>query len=216
MKKFISLAAVLIMVAALFSGCGKQKKLLGAWEQRLDLSQWVQAILEEKQLGGDFSVSDFEVPARLEFFADGTFRLQLDQTQLSQQADTLITQLEDGLLSLLQAQLKEQQMDIPMEELLDASGLTNDALTQQLRQQFPKENLLEQLNNSTALSGHYKLKSDKLLLAKDKDSLDKDCYILCDLKGTSLTLQEAAGLEEFLKGNEIFKSLPLQFTKAAA
>lgn len=215
MKKLISLAAVLAVVAALFSGCGKQKKLLGVWERKADLSQAVQTLLQEAKLGGDFSVSDFAVTARLEFFTDGTFRLALDQDRLSLQTDTLLTQLEDGLLGMLQDQLG-QQVDIPVEELLAASGLNKDALTQQLRQQFPKETFLEQLNQFTALSGSYKLKGDKLLLAKDKDSLDKNCYLLCALEETSLTLQEPTGLEGFLEGNEIFKSLPLQFTKAAA
>ena len=214
MKKYISLILVVSLCLCLFSACGAKRQLLGTWEYTVDLSEAVQYILTEEQLGEGVTVSDFTVTAQLRFFKNGDFWLQLDEEQLTAQTDALLTKLEDHLIDTLQVQLGEQQVSIPIEELLTMSGFNKDVLIQQLRQQFPTQLLTEQLGNRTTLAGCYQLKGDKLLLGPDKDSLRKDCYITYVLKDNTLELSEAVGENIFLEGNLVLGTLPKTFTKS--
>ena len=212
MKKWICLVLALVLTAMLFTGCGAKKKLLGVWSCTVDLSGEAQKILEESGLGGAFTVTDFAVTATLEFGKDDLFRLRLDPEDLDARLDVLLADLEEGLLELLQVQLGEK-VDISLEEILTMSGQNKEALTQQLRQQFPVEDFRQRLEEITALSGSYKVKKEQLLLGADADSLEEDwgiSYVVED-GVLQLALPEVPGT--FTAGNRILEQLPLEFTK---
>lgn len=213
MKRFVSLVLVLILAAAVFTGCGEQKKLLGAWECTVDLSSTVQQLLDQEMLGGEFDVSGFSVTARLTFLEDGTFRLEPDRQKLAAAFDTLLKDLENGLIDMLQAQLKEQGLNISVEELLALSGLELSDLTEQLRQSFEEESFLEDLSGVATLEGFYQVKKDKLLFCADEETKIDDIYTLYTVEDGVLTLSTHVGENTFLGDNLILSTAPVVFTK---
>lgn len=212
MKRWICLVLVLVMTAMLFAGCGEKKKLLGTWVCTVDLTEEVQTLLDGIQLGGEFSVSDFQVKATLEFDKDDRFRLQLDFQDLEEQLDGLVADLEKDLIALLQTQLGER-LEISIEELLDMASIDAASLTEALREQFPVEDIRQALEEMTVLTGSYKVKKDKLLLGPDEDSLKIVPGIPYVLEEGVLELLPPEELDLFVTESRLLKALPLRFTK---
>ena len=176
MKKSICFLLTLVMVAALLCGCGEKKKLLGTWECTMDVSQLAKQLLDDQGLGEDFEIPGFAVTASLTFLKDNTFRLELDQQKLADSVAVLEENLAEGLLSMLQAKLQEQGLQIDIAELLNQSGLEQSALTQQLTQSFDETAFLEVLTGQLTVEGYYRVKGDKLLLCNDAEMKLKDVY----------------------------------------
>ena len=213
MKKLLCMIMVLIMMAALIAGCGEQKKLLGSWEYTLELSDLIRQKLEEVAPEADFPVGDFAVTAQLTFEKDGTFVVQLDQNELSAAVDALMAQLEDGLMEMLQSQLEEQGLTISVDELLALSGLSQEELTEQLRQSFDADGFMEQLSDKAALKGFYQVKGDKLLFCADAETKLDAVYTLYTVEENILTFHTHVGDNAFLQENLILGAAPVEFTK---
>lgn len=214
MKRFLCIALVLILAATVLTGCGARQKLLGTWETALDFSPLVAEALNARELGADLPISDFMVTAQLTFLKDGSFRMELEKQKLQSAFDALLAQLEQGLLSLIENQLKEEGLALSVADLLSMSDLTKEDLTEQLRQSFAQINFQQTLEEQVALTGYYKLSGKKLFLYDDPEGETDRFYMTCSLEGGVLTLSESAG-ESPLTEHLVLKTLPLTFTKAS-
>lgn len=213
MKRYICLLLVLVMMMTLLSGCGAKKKLLGVWETKLDISPLVGQMLADAQLGGDHTVTGFEITGRLEFFKDNTFILQLDPDTLSMALDKLLTELEQGLLDLLQSQLQEQGLSLPIGDLLTSSDLTPGDLTDRLRQHLEQKDFSGSLYQQSSLQGFYRLKGDKLLFCGDEETKLDDTFLRYTLEANTLSFTEAVGENAFIADNLLLGATPITFTK---
>ena len=213
MRKFASYVLVLVMLAALFSGCGEQKKLLGTWECTVDVSDVILQLLDAQKLSSELDISGFAVTAQLSFLEDNTFRLELDQQKLAASFDTLLQELEDGLIGLLQEQLGVQGLGITVEELLALTGLTKEDLTEQLRRSLDGDQLMQALSAELLLEGFYQVKGDKLLFCADEETKLENVYTLYTVEETVLTLSTHVGENSFLGEHSILRTAPVTFTR---
>ncbi len=213
MKKIVSLVLVLILAVTALTGCGEKKKLLGTWECTMDVSQLAKQLLDDQGLGEDFEIPGFAVTASLTFLKDDTFRLELDQQKLADSVAVLEENLAEGLLSMLQAKLQEQGLQIDIAELLNQSGLEQSALTQQLTQSFDETAFLEALTGQLTVEGYYRVKGDKLLLCNDAEMKLKDVYTVYILEENVLTFSETVGENSFVADNLFLGTTPVTFTR---
>ena len=179
----------------------------------MDVSQLAKQLLDDQGLGEDFEIPGFAVTASLTFLKDNTFRLELDQQKLADSVAVLEENLAEGLLSMLQAKLQEQGLQIDIAELLNQSGLEQSALTQQLTQSFDETAFLEVLTGQLTVEGYYRVKGDKLLLCNDAEMKLKDVYTVYILEENKLTFTETVGENSFVSDNLFLGTLPMVFTK---
>lgn len=212
MKKFISLILAVCLCLTLFSACGKKAKLLGAWQCQLDLSQQMQQLLDAEKLGSDQPLEDFTVTVRLTFSADDTFTLTMEEDALTKAFHKLAESLEKTLMDTLQEKLSEAGLDVALESLLGLSGLSDNSLTEKLRESFEDADFSQQLSELIVLEGYYKISGDKLLLTDDPEEKPDDFYLPYTVEATTLTIDAPVGESAFIGDHPLF-SAPVTFTR---
>lgn len=213
MKRSICFLLILVMATALLAGCGEKKKLMGTWECTVDASHLAKELLDAQEIGEDFEIPGFSVTARLTFLKDNTFRLELEKKKLEAAVAALEECLAKGLVDALQAKLTEQGVQIDIEELLQHSGLEQDALTQKLTEAFDENAFLDALSERLTVDGYYRVKGEKLLFCQDAETKLKDVYTAYILEENVLTFQETVGENSFISDNLFFGTTPMKFTK---
>lgn len=190
MKKMIAAVLALIMMLALV-GCGSdsmEDDLVGTWEAEMDISSFTNDMMASLGMGVEeyFDFDDFAVTMILTFEDDGTFTAEIDEDSAADAVDALMVTVEDGMIKMLEAQIKEYGLDMTVDEMLEASGMSLDDLLSQI----DAGELVEQMTGESS-EGEYTVEDDKLYMYEGK--MDEDEYTVIELDGDTLTMKEYVG-----------------------
>ena len=192
MKKVLALLLAMMMVAALFAGCGSKgnkesaekdtrsdaEKIVGTWKGEVDMSDVMQA-----QAGDEMEIKDFKVEVTYEFKEDGTYATQVSEESVGKAMESLI----DSLLPYLKENMKTEAeaLGMSVDQLLEAYGMTEDDLGELMLSMVDTSSMMDNLKRE----GKYQVKDGKIYINADtQEELDESTYGEYTLKGDTLTL----------------------------
>lgn len=217
MKKLIAMALSLVMVLLMMAGCGilEQAKLVGTWKAEVDLSEAIsQEILGEVgDMGEYFKIDSFKVNFVMTLNSDSTYSVTLEEASVEAAFDELLLVLKDGMIKMLKDQIAEMGLEMTVEEMLAASGMSIDSLMEELAQSLEDEDIVESLVEECSNEGNYKVNDGKLYMSDGLEyGVDENVYDTYVLDGDKLTLVEYVGGDE--EDMAITKMVyPMVFTK---
>ena len=166
----------------------------GTWYYKFDASE---------MLGEELGIDDISFVMDVYFSFDeddATMEMYIDE-------DSFASQMEDIMVDYMYDQfeqmgLSKSDADAACEEEYgdDVKGYVKSMLPE----------LLAEAGDEFSMSGYYKTEGDKLFFAEDEDDFDEDDYILFELKGKKLTLDDPEG-SDTIPDTEI--PLPLTLEK---
>ena len=166
----------------------------GTWYYKFDASE---------MLGEELGIDDISFVMDVYFSFDeddATMEMYIDE-------DSFASQMEDIMVDYMYDQfeqmgLSKSDADAACEEEYgdDVKGYVKSMLPE----------LLAEAGDEFSMSGYYKTEGDKLFFAEDEDDFDEDDYILFELKGKKLTLDDPEG-SDAIPDTEI--PLPLTLEK---
>ncbi len=192
MQKAFSLVLVLAMAVTL-AGCATDKdQLIGEWVGTVDYAEMVDESLKEglgDELADYFEISEFVITVNLEFKEDGTYTMEMDEDALEDTFDTFRSDLEDGLVSYFEELLKDEGLDMSVEELLEQENTTMDELMDEIFTDDAMDMLLEEFEEVVSSKGNFDAEDGKLYTtAKKSEDIDEDLYEEYELDGDTMTL----------------------------
>lgn len=216
MKRTIALVLTVIMAVLMLAGCsGEQAKLVGTWKAEANLAEGVeQAMLGE--LGEDaayFSIENFTVNFVLVFNSDGTYSMTVEEDSVQTAFDALMTDMEAGMVKMLEDQIAQMGLEMSVEDMLAASGMTLESMMDDLRQSLEDEGIIEEMIEESTDEGRFKAKDGKLYMSAGLEyGVDENVYDTYTLDGDILTLVTHVGGEE--KEQDLVQYVyPLVFNK---
>ncbi len=211
MKKFLALVLSAVLLVGVLAGCGGDKSasgdsLEGTWRANLDMTDMFNEQMAAGGMGEFMNISEFGITMVMEFKSDGTYSLSADEDALASSMEGLKEELKSSATAYLENMLKEQGLDMSVEDALAASGMSLDDMLNQI---FSEESMNE-LTAGMKSEGQYKAEDGKLYTSDSVDEAPGDSYESYTLDGDTLTLD--AGDSEVPSGLEDL--LPLVFTRA--
>ena len=190
--------------------------IVGKWTSELSIEGLMQASAGNtdeqsmemvKTLFGDGSII-----VNLEFNADGTTVFSMDQESIKALMDNMINNIDAIIPQIVAAQGMTQE---DFAAALEQQGMTMDQFKEQLTEQLKDEDLLGDLDNTSA-NGTYKLEGDKLFITAEGKEINDSQYLVIDLTANTLVIKEVVGIEDLgndmdLEGME--KMLPWTFNR---
>ena len=190
--------------------------IVGKWACELSIEALMQANAGNtdeqsmemvKTLFGDGSII-----VNLEFNADGTTVFSMDQESIKALMNNMINNIDAIIPQIVEAQGMTQE---DFAAALEQQGMTMDQFKEQLAEQFKDEDLLGDLDNTSA-NGTYKLEGDKLFITAEGKEINDSQYLVIDLTANTLVIKEVVGIEDLgndmdLEGME--KMLPWTFNR---
>ena len=190
--------------------------IVGKWACELSIEALMQANAGNtdeqsmemvKTLFGDGSII-----VNLEFNADGTTVFSMDQESIKALMNNMINNIDAIIPQIVEAQGMTQE---DFAAALEQQGMTMDQFKEQLAEQFKDEDLLGDLDNTSA-NGTCKLEGDKLFITAEGKEINDSQYLVIDLTANTLVIKEVVGIEDLgndmdLEGME--KMLPWTFNR---
>ena len=215
MKKVSKVIVVLLTLAMALSICAcgggddNGKALVGTWGLEYDLSGMLAGEMGEEY--ADFT-SPLEMSICFEFKEDGTFAMfgeeESFKANFATWLDEFVTFSSEIVYKEFDAQgLSREEADANFQEQ------QNTTIPEYLRSMFEASVDVDALLAEMAINGTYETSGDKLYMAEDGESIDKNAYDVFTVDGNNLKLELPAGVDasegEILPG----LSYPLEFTK---
>ena len=209
MTRLLALVLMLAMMVGAFAGCGgkagdksggskktDEELIVGKWQTDLDFQKLADSMAAEgEEMMGDIDLSGVSMKLGIEFKADGTYAVEMDQAS----AESAMKQLVEKMIPMIKEEIKQQMggmevTDEMMDSMLAMFGVDSwDALG---------EMFLQELDLSEAnVSGKYLLKDGKLHMSTSADgdpaAEEGGAYTVSE-KTLTLTLpgEEMAALKE--------------------
>ena len=210
MKKRIALLLSFVLVLSLAlcaCGGGKKDTIVGTWKANIDLAEAFNEEMAASGMGDYINIESFNLPLVMEFKADGTGSMTVDQAAMTETVDKLAADLTAGLEAYFTEYFSSMGLEIDLDEALAASGMSMDDLVEEMKAEFAGEDAFAEFTNEFK----YKAEDGKLYMSEDLDSEISETYNTYELKGNTLTLD--VGTEEL--DEEMAKYLfPMNLTRA--
>ena len=211
MKKRIALLLSFVLVLSLAlcaCGGGKKDTIVGTWKANIDLAEAFNEEMAASGMGDYINIESFNLPLVMEFKADGTGSMTVDQAAMTETVDKLAADLTAGLEAYFTEYFSSMGLEIDLDEALAASGMSMDDLVEEMKAEFAGEDAFAEFTNEFK----YKAEEGKLYMSEDLDSeISTDTYNTYELKGNALTLD--IGNEDL--DEEMAKYLfPMNLTRA--
>ena len=211
MKKRIALLLSFVLVLSLAlcaCGGGKKDTIVGTWKANIDLAEAFNEEMAASGMGDYINIESFNLPLVMEFKADGTGSMTVDQAAMTETVDKLAADLTAGLEAYFTEYFSSMGLEIDLDEALAASGMSMDDLVEEMKAEFAGEDAFAEFTNEFK----YKAEDGKLYMSEDLDSeISTDTYNTYELKGNALTLD--IGNEDL--DEEMAKYLfPMNLTRA--
>lgn len=190
--------------------------IVGKWSCELSIEALMQANAgntDEQSMGMVKTLfGDGSIIVNLEFNADGTTVFSMDQESIKALMNNMINNIDAIIPQIVEAQGMTQE---DFAAALEQQGMTMDQFKEQLAEQFKDEDLLGDLDNTSA-TGTYKLEGDKLFITAEGKEINDSQYLVIDLTANTLVIKEVVGIEDLgndmdLEGME--KMLPWTFNR---
>lgn len=208
------LAVLLVLIMALtICGCGGNdsgKDLVGTWSLEYDM-----ASLLVGELGDDFAGFNAPLPMNIcfEFKEDKTFTMYGEPESFKASFNTWLDEFLTFSTDMLYTTFADQGMS---KEDADAAfeGQYGTSISEYMRQNVEDSMDLDALLDEMTTTGKYETSGNKLYMAEEGESIDKNAYDVFTVSGDTLKLELPSGADpsegEILPGLEY----PLEFKKA--
>jgi len=209
MKKKLAVVLCLVMVFMLaLTGCGESSKLVGKWEAKVDLTEFLKEDMDNEML--EFiDIDDFSIVLVMEFDKDGTYERSVDEDAFEDSIENVKKSFKKGMTKYFEDLIDEQGLDMTVEEVLEMSDTDMDEV---IDQAFDKD-MWSEMTEAVKCKGQYKAEDGKIYMSVDEDDEpDDDMYWSYELDGDEFEVTKEKGFDEDEElGEEI---LPLTFVKA--
>ncbi len=211
MKKFLALVLSAVLLVGVLAACGGDKAasgdgLEGTWRTEIDMAEMINEQMAASGMGEFVNISDFSLAMVMEIKGDGTYAMTVDKDALTSSMEGVKEDLKSGVTAYMENMLKEQGVDMSVEDALAASGMSLDDMVDQA---FSEETM-DEMTSGLHIEGQYKAEDGKFYTSGSVDEAPGDNYESYTLDGDTLTLD--AGSSEVPSEMEAF--LPLVFTRA--
>ena len=182
----------------------KDTGIVGTWEADIDMAKLMNEMFGE-ELGVDTEFEDLAITIRLKLNKDDTYELSMDEDSAEDMYDDFLDQFKDVMKVLVEDAAEAN--DMTFDEFIEQSGYDSfDDFFDEAASDMDKEELVDSFDLGE--EGAWKYEDDKLWLGEG-DDIDEDTYYVIELKGRTMTWEEATGEEEEM--SEYL--LPLKFRK---
>ena len=142
-----------------------RESLLGSWEGSIDITTYLNEQMATAGLGDYFVFSDMTMSVVMTFTEEGETTLAVDKDSVNDLMDSLLEQMKGGMNTMLQDLLDSYQIDMTVDEYLQASGTTLDELLEDSMDTAMSDDLFEELEQE----GYYSIEDGLLFIADEKD-----------------------------------------------
>ncbi len=211
MKKYLALILSAVLLVGVLAGCGGGKEaasgdgLEGTWRTEIDMADMINEQLAAGGMGEFVNISDFSITMVMEIKGDGTYAMTVDKDALNGSLEGVKEDMKSGVTAYMENMIKEQGLDISVEDAMAASGMSLDDMVDQA---FSEETV-DQMTANLKVEGQYKAEDGKFYTSGSVDEAPSDNYESYTLDGDTLTLD--AGNAEVPSSFEQF--LPMVFTR---
>lgn len=214
MKKVSKVVVVLLTIAMALSICAcgggdNGKDLVGTWGLEYDMADLIAGEMGDEY--SDFDAS-LEMTICFEFTEDGKFRMFGEEDSFKANLSAWVDKFVEYGTEVTYQEFEKQNVS---REDADAAVLQQfgASIPDYLRQNFEASVDVNELLTGMALSGTYETSGNKLYMAQDGESIDKNAYDVFTVDGSKLKLELPAGVDE--SEGDILPGLsyPLEFTK---
>lgn len=197
MKKRIAMLLCMVMVLSVaLCACSSEKdQLVGTWRGTMNLAEAVNMGMMEAdpEVAEYLMVDTLNITFTLTFNKDDTYSMVVDADALDVAMQGMVDEMADGMIEYFEAVLEESGLEMSVEELLAASGLTVDALAEELYKEMDAEAMFTELNSE----GNFKVADGKLYMSDGLDyAVDEAVYELYTVEGDTLTINKGEGSED--------------------
>lgn len=193
MKKVISLLLVLVLCLSLCAcGSSDKDKLVGSWSATLDVADMVNESISsaDATMGEYVKVDSMEIKFDLVFNKDDTCAMSVDEDHLKAQLEDALDVMMDGTLAYMEAMFAQQGLEMPIEEILQLAGVTEEDLRNELAASMDVSEMFEDVN----FEGNFKAEGGKLYMSTSLDEeVDETVYETYKLDGDKLTIDTGNG-----------------------
>lgn len=159
MKKWFVFCLTLLLVFSLFTGCNPSdaKQVVGEWSGKADLAEAYKSLLaaSDAAVAAHIDLGEFTVRLTLTFNSDGTYRLQVKESDLEEGAEIMEEAIRKGLATYMQAETGKT-----MDNLLSAAGMTMD----ELMARYFGDDLAQVVRRQLESEGTFKVSGGKLFM----------------------------------------------------
>lgn len=192
----IQILSVLVILSMfiMMAGCTKSDSelILGKWEAKVDFTDMLNEYLDSDMAGISeyFTIKDFVLTVYFTFNEDNTYTIEIDKDASSESIKKMADTMKEGFVKYMEDLVEALSPGTSLDEYLEESGLTMDAL---LDEAFTAADF-DELYDSFATEGNWKIDGNKLYRTEDKDDdFDESEYDTFELSGNKLTLLETFG-----------------------
>lgn len=204
MKKRIALIVCLVMVLSVsLCACSSEKDaLIGTWKGTIDMAAAINLGLDEAaasdptmaEMADYLQIDQLEIRYTLVFTEEDTYSMTVDTEALEVSMQAMVDQMADGMLLYFGDMLKAEGLDLDVEEVLAASGISVEDLAAELYDSFDTETLFADLNSE----GNFKVKEGKLFLSDGLEyAVDEAVYELYTVEGSTLTINVGSDTTDY-------------------
>lgn len=165
-----------------------RESIVGTFEGALDFAAVLMEMLtlSDPESAEYFDLHDLRVTIGFTFRDDGTCIMYFDEASMEAIVEPMTQQLVDSFYSMLEAVLAEQEIEMSVEDFLDASNISLDTLVDELSKQLLSEETLKEMTQEY----NYKREDAKLYLSDEKpeDMTEEDANGYTLVNGT-LTIE---------------------------
>lgn len=172
------------------------ESIVGTWAGSVDFTQMLtESLATDPTLSGYFTISSFVLDLTMTFDAEGNCSLAIDEESAKAAIEAVSQELLDGMLKMLNELLKQQGVEMTMEDYLAASGMTMEDLRAQLSAELNVEDMVGELSQENT----YEIRDGKLYLADADGNFTEDGAAPYTLLDGVLTIEasEEAAEEEY-------------------
>ena len=193
------LVLVCTLVGCGAPGSGDKDAFLGTWEATADLVESINKDLSEGFAGVDegmaeyFKISSFEVTLVYTFNKDDTYSIRLDEDSLKAAIEHTKDEVKDGVGAYFEDVIAEAELDMTVEELLEASELDLDDLADSA---FDYNMIRGSFTNEFECEGKWKAENGQLYLSKSVNEEADDLSELYEITSDGIRLTKPEGSED--------------------
>ena len=182
----------------------EEDTLVGEWEATIDMSDYLNDMLAA-EMDMDLGIEDFALVMTIAFDEDGTYEAELDMSKME---DAMVDVIDKMWEAILEMSAEEYGMSVAeVEEALEQSGMTKDALLEEMDMEAMMAEAFEEFEDEA--KGEWVLDGDELYMAKE-DPEDSDPVII-EFDGDEFSIVEGDFLSDDEEMAEYF--LPIVFER---
>lgn len=166
-------------------GAQAQESLVGTWTGSVDMTDMLNDEMAAAEIDAYFQFTELSLRLVMTFTEEGTCSLAIDETSVTELLEAVKVQMKDGMVAMLQEQLKAMNVDMSVDELLAQSGMTLDELIDQSMEGALSEDMFSGLETETS----YMAKGGMLYIDDAPEDLDESSANPYEISGNTLTIQ---------------------------